>query len=623
MKLRLKFQKSFLPLFILLTLGLIAATTIEADNSPSNSQKTDTKNRFLFAQQARQSRLSEAPASTAYTYTTFLPHVILDGLPPLLENQAVNQPEVNAITISPLQDSAFSGFIFLPIIFKAKPCHHVIERNVGIADARTNYANVKPGETVCIRAGTRNRLMLKNFKGTHDQPITFINFGGQVIFNQASDFGIYVRNSRFIHITGTGDSNITYGFKIEGNFSAGMMITDKSSNYEVDHIEIANIKNGDYGSGILAHTRATCPDGSANNYDYDGDGSINNDLNDVVSRTNFTQLNSIFHHNYIHNTYSSGFYLGSSWYVQGDPVSCANGVISAPAVLLKGVEIYNNIVEDTGMDGVQVGSAVENCDIHHNEVYRDSRIAHQGDETGIIINKGSVCNVYNNLIKDGGGVGIYVQGNGGNKIYNNVIINAGQNNSPNIGYGIKITTGSNTGNSIYVLNNTIIRPKEIGISYQNQVGSNNLIQNNIIVQPGGGDKAYIALNQQIKIIKVSHNLTIYDMAVAKFVNPDSDNYSLRSDSPAIDAGLNLSAYGITTDYKGNARPQGANFDLGAYEFVLATPPPPTPTPTDTPTPLPPTPTPTDTPTPIFPTETPTPVPTDTPTPVIPTDTPVP
>jgi len=44
-------------------------------------------------------------------------------------------------------------------------------------------------------------------------------------------------------------------------------------------------------------------------------------------------------------------------------------------------------------------------------------------------------------------------------------------------------------------------------------------------------------------------------------------------SPAIDAGLDLATVGIIlmTDYNGVARPQGAAYDIGAFEVVAAPP----------------------------------------------------
>ncbi len=52
----------------------------------------------------------------------------------------------------------------------------------------------------------------------------------------------------------------------------------------------------------------------------------------------------------------------------------------------------------------------------------------------------------------------------------------------------------------------------------------------------------------------------------QFVNASADNYRLNSKSEAVDAGNNEKAETITTDLDGNARIQGENIDLGAYEF---------------------------------------------------------
>ena len=46
-------------------------------------------------------------------------------------------------------------------------------------------------------------------------------------------------------------------------------------------------------------------------------------------------------------------------------------------------------------------------------------------------------------------------------------------------------------------------------------------------------------------------------------DPANANFTLLSSSPLIDAGVNA---GITTDYIGAIRPQGAGYDIGAYEY---------------------------------------------------------
>lgn len=55
-----------------------------------------------------------------------------------------------------------------------------------------------------------------------------------------------------------------------------------------------------------------------------------------------------------------------------------------------------------------------------------------------------------------------------------------------------------------------------------------------------------------------------------FVNESTKDLHLQSNSPCIDKGINL---GVTNDFDGNSRPQGAGFDIGAYEYtsVVSTP----------------------------------------------------
>lgn len=96
-----------------------------------------------------------------------------------------------------------------------------------------------------------------------------------------------------------------------------------------------------------------------------------------------------------------------------------------------------------------------------------------------------------------------------------------------------------------------------GIVFYTQKGRRHLIQKNIFFPPGNNlasteAEAFQDIdNQQID---------------PGFVDPESFDFHLKPGSPAIDAGVDLRARGVTTDFEGNARPQGKAFDIGAYEL---------------------------------------------------------
>ena len=54
-----------------------------------------------------------------------------------------------------------------------------------------------------------------------------------------------------------------------------------------------------------------------------------------------------------------------------------------------------------------------------------------------------------------------------------------------------------------------------------------------------------------------------------FTNAVGDDFTLQSGSDARDAGTDVSAAGVTTDYIGTARPQNSVFDIGAYEYIVS------------------------------------------------------
>jgi hypothetical protein len=64
----------------------------------------------------------------------------------------------------------------------------------------------------------------------------------------------------------------------------------------------------------------------------------------------------------------------------------------------------------------------------------------------------------------------------------------------------------------------------------------------------------------------SHSFVLSSTAEI-FANPDGGDFHLVLGSPAIGKGANLYATGFATDISGTPRPQGAAWDIGAYEFT--------------------------------------------------------
>jgi hypothetical protein len=330
------------------------------------------------------------------------------------------------------------------------------------------------------------------------------------------------------------------------------------------------------GGNIAVHakTDASCPVPNGKNdddYDYNGDGKY--DASDMVNRNNFVQHNFVFHDNYFHATKRTdgtytldmAYYLGNS-NMEANPYTrdCINsdGSTSTVAVVnpvIEGVQIYNNIIDTMGDKTVQVGSATKDCKIYNNYINKAAQLG-TTDIMAINLNPGSYCDVYGNLLTNIRGTGILNQGDGG-RIYNNVIVNVGLSGTY---YTDGIWAGQkagnyNKGNSLLIVGNTIINPVGHGITSGVTLGTDNRVQNNIIVNPG---MEYFDISGTFKYN--DHNLLTMNINDVKFTNPSANDYTLQAASPAINAGVDSSSLGISTDYTGLAR--SLPYDIGAYEY---------------------------------------------------------
>ncbi|MBK9638513.1 MAG: right-handed parallel beta-helix repeat-containing protein [Bacteroidetes bacterium] len=419
----------------------------------------------------------------------------------------------------------------------------VADSTIWVIDGQLNpYSALLPGDTLLLTEGTRPFIIFKNIIGTPEHPITIINQGGTVEINSDHYFGISIRKSKHIKMTGTGDSTSLYGIRIFNRIGSGLSIGDFSTDFEIEYVEVGNSQY----SGIIAKTEPFCG----------------------FDRNTFIQENTLIHHCYVHDTGTEGMYIGSTFYA-GQTIQCSGVPNSVLPPLLRNVDIHHNRVENTGWDGIQVASAV-NTKIHHNQIKHDSQQLAEWQMTGIALGEGSTGEIYNNKIIDGEGLGIYTKGLGDVFIYNNQIIRPGfKNNSPSGKYGIYIEgNASFPGMYFHIINNLIINPKFEGIRFLNAKGApKNNIQNNVIVQESYliiDDKASF-INTLSQQINVSNNFTTTDMSTVRFNNAMQDDFTVEEGSVLIDGGTNLEHLKIKFDYNEQNRVTGNGIDIGPFE----------------------------------------------------------
>lgn len=426
----------------------------------------------------------------------------------------------------------------------------------------TTNATVGAGDTIFLESGKYEYLFIKNIHGNPDTPVVITNHGGEVIIENNHYFGISFQNCQHIKLSGA----YKYGIRIlkVGN-GAGIGISALSNFFEVSNIEIANTSL----AGIMCKTEPGCDFAS--------------------SRDSFLMENIHIHNNYLHDIGKEGMYIGSTKYF-GKLINCNGKDTLVFPHLLKNVEVHNNRIERTGWDGLQLSSATLGGRIYNNKILYDSQAEQDFQMSGIIVGSGSDCDCFNNYIAFGKGIGIEFYGTGGQRIFNNIIIEAGRNYAPNDPYKEKhgIYIGHKTllppDSSFRVFNNTIIRPKSDGIRFStgSDVSSGNRVENNIIIDPGAWkfydsinshhppEDAYVFEVDTALDVTISNNIFSRDMNIPRFLDTTALDFTLQAGSPAIDSGKDLSADSILFDFYYHARPKYAAWDIGAFEFDSAT-----------------------------------------------------
>lgn len=425
------------------------------------------------------------------------------------------------------------------LLKSCKGCNYVVPAGKKVVDGK--LLGLKPGSVIGLSSTIiYGSLEFRNIIGTVQQPITIRNCGGREVKIVATDpwHAIKTKNSKHFRITG-GTTPGSYGIQIQGS-EMGLKLDGLSTDFEIDHIEVSNVSF----AGIMAKTDPTC--------------------DDATIRGRFTMNNVSLHDNYIHHTGGEGFYVGNSFW-DGMDKPCGKRLPHE----IKGLKIYNNRVENTGWDGIQVGCAIARTEIFNNVIKNYGRANIKYQNNGMQIGSGTGGLVYNNLIKDGPGNGMIMMGTGDNIVHNNIIVNSGAN-------GIFCDERYTPGEGFKFINNTILNPGNDGIRIFAERVPMNTIVNNIIANPGSfgiyndstrssNDAFIYRMTPEVKISS-SHNLFVVSVKEMKFVDPGKDNYRLQPNSPAINFGKDISRFKIKKDFYHSSRLRGFSYDAGASEF---------------------------------------------------------
>jgi hypothetical protein len=230
---------------------------------------------------------------------------------------------------------------------------------------------------------------------------------------------------------------------------------------------------------------------------------------------------------------------------------------------------WNDLHDNPRGKGIQIyghfnGDSISNVRIHDNRVYNNT-------ESGMVLGGSdgtpgflSDVSVYNNLIYNNGAgdplysyYGIQAQnwglsgpapGTGNFTFYNNTFYN---NGDPARHGGATLLADDSIGSLLLKNNIVVANPATLGyfdwggVSPQSKVSGTN----NLWYGDGPGPS------------QLANNVN----ADPLFVNAVGLNFHLQSSSLAVDAGIAIPV--LLTDVEGVSRPQGAAFDMGAYEFI--------------------------------------------------------
>jgi len=292
--------------------------------------------------------------------------------------------------------------------------------------------------------------------------------------------------------------------------------------------------------------------------------------------------------NYTYNTVSSGIGVWNSNNTIVDSneivLACNDGnqeeltIATTNTFEVKGNHVHDGGPGNNGGEGIDVKDGSSNGTVHHNVVDHLNRV-------GIYVDAWDKhtfgIDVYSNLVHDCE-EGYDVASEAGGLLENVRIFNNIAYNNVNVGITVAewgLDVPHHPMNGITIINNTFYKNGVTwggAIRVSNPEALNVVLRNNICSQNLSFQIEKESIVPSANLV-VDHNLidgfrnypgeitgSSYVTGNPLFVNSSAADFHLQSNSPAIDKASSLNA--PAQDYDSISRPQGAGFDIGAFEF---------------------------------------------------------
>ena len=371
---------------------------------------------------------------------------------------------------------------------------------------------VGPGDRVVAQPGSYAAFRLLT-SGAPNNPIEFFAQPGVLI----DQYPNAIRDG--INLEGTSHV-VLDGFSITGASRAGVRTVGPWNGGLLGFADFVTVRN----------VRA---------YDNGKWGIFTGFVNDLLIENNETSGSAIEH----------GIYVSNS----GDRPTVRNNLVWGN----RGNGIHMNSDLSSGLDGIITDAVISGNVIHDNGL---------GGGSGINMDGVQNSRVENNLLYNNHATGIALfridgaEGAKNNQVLNNTVLTS------SAGRWALTIAGGSTGNT--VMNNVFYSEHSfrgaMDISPDSMVGLQsdyNAVEDRFTED--GGDSNIVDLAAwQTQTGQETHSQAIIPSEL--FANLATDDYHLKAGSPAIDTGTSTLA--PLVDLEGAARPAGAGFDIGAYEF---------------------------------------------------------